>query len=121
MYVDSREQIDQMLMLDEDILFRRLGNIDFQIKEKGEYNPFFIMEIDFLERGKMVFQKYAEKVKEKICPIYENMRQSGVLDTSEKVYFFIIGYLMALDTHRAVAVGVAAIVTKQGLHSLCRG
>ena len=76
------------MMLDEDILFKKLGNIDFQIKEKGEYKPFFIMEIDFLERGKAVFQKYAAKIKEKICPFYEYMRESGVLDTSEKVYFF---------------------------------
>jgi hypothetical protein len=119
MYVDTREQLDKMLILDEDVMLRRLGNIDFQIRERGEYNPFFIMEIDFLKRGKKVFQKYVEKVKESICPVYENMRKSGVLDTSEKVYFFLIGYLMALDTHRAIAVGVAAIITKQGLHSLC--
>ncbi len=48
------------------------------------------------------------------------MKKSGVLNTTEKVYFFILGFLMANDVHRAIAAGVAAIIAKQGLYSLCK-
>jgi hypothetical protein len=120
MYVDEREKPEFILKLGEEGLFMWLGLVDFQIEEYGSYDPNLILRADFGERGKIVFQKYASVVKSKICEFYENMKKSGVLDTTEKVYFFILGFLMANDVHRAIAVGVAAIIAKQGLYSLCK-
>ena len=48
------------------------------------------------------------------------MRKSGVLDTAEKVYFFVLGCLIARDVYGAIAAGVAAVIAKQGLFSLCK-
>jgi hypothetical protein len=120
MYVDEREKPEFILKLGEEGLFMWLGLVDFQIEEYGSYDPNLILRADFGERGKIVFQKYANVVKSKICGFYEDMKKSGVLDTTEKVYFFILGFLMANDVHRAIAVGVAAIIAKQGLYSLCK-
>ena len=47
------------------------------------------------------------------------MKASGVLDTLDEVYFFILGLLMGNDVPRAIAVCVAALVAKQGLYSFC--
>lgn len=120
MYVDEREKPEFMLGISEEGLFIRLGLADFQIEQYGSYDPNLILKTDFGERGKIVFQKYANIVKSEICGFYENMKKSGVLDTTEKVYFFILGFLMANDVHRAIAVGVAAIIAKQGMFSLCK-
>lgn len=48
------------------------------------------------------------------------MKESGVLDTTEKVHLFVLGFLMANDVYRATAVGIAAIIAKQGLYSFCK-
>lgn len=119
MYVDEREQPEFILNLSNEGLFMWLGLVDFQIEKYGSYDPNLILKADFGERGKIVFQKYASLVKSKICTFYKGMKESGVLDTTEKTYFFILGLLMANDVYRAIAVGVAAIIAKQGLHSLC--
>jgi len=120
MYVDEREKPEFILKLGEEGLFMRLGLVDFQIEQYGSYDPNLILKADFGERGRIVYQKYARIVKSKICGLYENMKTSGVLDTTEKVYFFILGFLMANDLYRASAVCVAAIIAKQGLYSLCK-
>ncbi len=120
MYVDERENPYFILRMDEEQLFARLGLIDFQIEQYGSYDPHKILEIDFRKRGREVFQRHLGIIRLKICGLYDDMRKSGVLDTTEKVYFFIVGFLMASDVNRAIAVGVAAIAAKQGLYSLCR-
>lgn len=119
MYVDEREKPEFILNLSNEGLFMWLGLVDFQIEKYGSYDPNLILKADFGERGKIVFQKYASLVKSKICTFYKDMKESGVLNTTEKTYFFILGFLMANDVYRAIAVGVAAIIAKQGLYSLC--
>jgi hypothetical protein len=114
------ENPEFILGLSEEELFRRLGEVDFQLEKYGDYNPHRIFEIYFVDRGHTVFHKYADLVKSKVCPLYESMRKSGVLDTAEKVYFFVLGFLIARDVYGAIAAGVAAVIAKQGLYSLCK-
>lgn len=120
MYVDEREKPEFILKLSDEGLFLWLGLVDFQIERYGSYDPNLVLKADFGERGKAVFQKYANSLKLKICKFYKDMKESGVLDTTEKTYFFILGFLMANDVYRAIAVGVAALVAKQGLYSFCK-
>ena len=119
-YVDQRENPKFLLTLTDEGLLMRLGVVVFQIEQYGYYNPDIILKADFTEKGKEAFRKYAGIIKQKLCRYYKSMRESGVLDTAEKTYFFVIGYLMAIDVQRAIAVGVAAIIAKQGLHSICK-
>ena len=121
MYVDERENPNFLLNLSEEGLLMRLGLVDFQIEQYGSYDPNTILKADFSERGIKLFQKYASMIRSKMCAYYDSMKKSGVLDTTESVYFFLIGYLMATnETPRAIAVCVAAIMAKQGLYSLCK-
>lgn len=119
-YVDDREKPEFLLKLSDEGLFMRLGFVSFQLEQYRHYDPNLILKADFGEKGKAVFQKYASLVKSKICKFYNSMKESGVLDTTEKVYFFILGILMGVNVHRAIAGCVAAIIAKQGLHSLCK-
>jgi len=118
-YVDPRENPNFLLNSSDEGLFMRIGRIDFQI-EHGYYDPDEILKADWGDKGKEIFERYAKVVKSRICKYYNGMRESGVLDTTEKVYFFILGYLMGIDVHRAIAGCVAAIIAKQGLYSLCK-
>ena len=113
-------EIESILQLDEDQLFRRLGNIEFQIERSGKYSENLIFEIDFRGRGEQAFRKYMNLFKSKICMLYTESKKSGVLDTTEKVYFLILGYLLGINIPVVIAGCVAAIVAKQGLASFCK-
>jgi hypothetical protein len=102
-------------------LFRRLGNIDFQMEKRGTFSETIIFEIDFKTRGKLAFEKYKDLFKTRICMLYANSKKSGALDTTEKVYFLILGYLLAVNIPVVIAGCVSAIVAKQGLASFCKG
>ena len=124
MYVDNRERTEYILKsYDEDMLLVRLGNIIFQIEARGSYNPNLIeidFNIGFKTIGETAFKKYSSKIKAKICASYENMKESGILDTTESIHLFIFGYLMGTGVQRAVASCVAALIAKQGLHTFCK-
>jgi hypothetical protein len=125
MYIEKREKTEYILKsYDEDMLLRRLGNIIFQIETRGSYNPNLILEIDFnidfKTIGEAAFKKYSGIIKAKICASYESMKESGILDTTESIHLFILGYLMGTDVQRAVALCVAALIAKQGLCTFCK-
>jgi hypothetical protein len=119
-YVDDKEKPEFMLNLSDEGLFMRLGLVSFQIEEYGFYDPNVILKMDWSDKGREVYKKYASIVKSRICKFYNSMKESGVLDTTEKVYFFILGFLMGVDVQRAIAGCVAALIAKQGLDTLCK-
>jgi len=84
-YVDETENPEIMLKLDPENLFVRLGLANFQIETRGYYNPNLILETYWGDKGREVFKRYATVVKAKICKSYEYMKESGVLDTAEKL------------------------------------
>ena len=125
MYIDKRERTEYFLKsYDEDMLLRRLGNISFQIETRGSYDPNLIFEIDFeidfKTIGETAFKKYSGLIKAKICASYKSMKESGILDTTDSIHLFILGYLMGKDVQRAIALCVSALIAKQGLYIFCK-
>lgn len=109
-----------MESLSDEGIYIRLGLASFQIENYGHYDPNLILEIYWGDRGRKLFEKYKSLVKSKICKLYNSMKESGLLEDFKDVYLFIMGYLIANDVPRAIAAGVAALVAKQGLHSICK-
>ncbi|MBY8987765.1 MAG: hypothetical protein KGD61_04875, partial [Candidatus Lokiarchaeota archaeon] len=119
-YVDETENPEIMLKKENEALFIRLGLANFLIENRGYYDSTVIMETYWGDKGRKVFEKYTSLVKSKICKFYTHLNESGVLDTLDEVYFFVLGLLMGNDVPRAIAACVAAIIAKQGVYSLCR-
>ena len=90
-YVDQKETPEFILGLSEEGLFMRLGLVIFEIEQYGFYDPNKILKADWSDKGREAFRKYASIVKSKICKYYNGMKESGVLDTTEKVYLFLLG------------------------------
>lgn len=120
LYVDETEKPEIISEIDDEAIFIRLGLANFLIETRGYYNPNLILETYWGDKGRDVFNKYKSLVKSKICKHYKSMKESGVLDTFDEVYFFILGLLMGNDIPRAISACIAALVAKQGLYSFCK-
>ena len=118
-YTDEREKLDFMLKMEEDVLFRLLGQRAFTIEKIGYYDPHRVFEIDFLSRGKETFKKYIELVKSKICPHWKQMQESGDFNDTKDIIIIVLGALLGKDVHYALAIVIAAIVARRGLDKIC--
>lgn len=110
-------RMDYILKLDEEKLFEYLGLLEFRTAMRKDVH----FRLPAPERtGRMIFYECVRIFKSKLCEFYENMRESGVMDTTENVYLLVLGFLLASNVSSAIAAGVAAIIAKQGLYSLCK-
>jgi hypothetical protein len=122
-YIDELEQAAFYLKYPIDALYGDLGLRGFLIERDGYYNPTIILEKDWRHKGEEYFDKYSKLVKSKICPLWKNMNESGLLKDTLEIYMFVMGALIGQDGQdvpRAFAVPMATIIAKRGLNWLCQ-
>ncbi len=118
-YIEIKEEPKFILGLEEEGLFILLGRRRWEIDRMGYFDPSTIYKMDFGKIGKKTFEEYLPLIRERICKMYEALRESGVLDDMYDLYLFLMGFYIGQGVNRALAAGMAGIIAKRGLTVIC--